>query len=133
MKHCGYNGRRGIAHVGGWSRSTIQVYPERGGRQIAAPTGVVPFNRTGCIRDVSMAMNHRRYIAWFRSTAQVVFETWRAADCRPYRHAGRWYHLSARVIFATFPERHIGRSLRFRWWVYFLNRRISKAETSVAQ
>ena len=25
---------------------------------------VIPFNRTGCIRDVSMAMNHRRYIAY---------------------------------------------------------------------
>ena len=35
-----------------------------------------------------MAMNHRRYIAWFRSTA--------------------------RVLFGTFPERHTGRSLRFR-------------------
>ena len=31
-----------------------------------------------------MAMNHRRYIAWYHSTAQVVFETWRAANCRPY-------------------------------------------------
>ena len=30
-------------------------------------------------------MNHRRYIAWYHSTAQVLFETWRAADCRPYR------------------------------------------------
>ena len=27
-----------------------------------------------------MAMNHRRYIAWFHSTIQVVFETWRAAS-----------------------------------------------------
>ena len=32
-----------------------------------------------------MAMNHRRYIAWYRSTAQVIIATWRAADCRPYR------------------------------------------------
>ena len=31
-----------------------------------------------------MAMNHRRYIAYFHSTAQVVSGTWRAADCRPY-------------------------------------------------
>ena len=27
-----------------------------------------------------MAMNHRRYIAWFHSTIQVVLETWRAAS-----------------------------------------------------
>ena len=26
----------------------------------------------------------RRYIAWYHSTAQVIFATWRAADCRPY-------------------------------------------------
>ena len=25
--------------------------------------------------------------------------------------------LSTRVVFETYPERHIGRSLRFRWWV----------------
>ena len=31
-----------------------------------------------------MAMNHRRYIAWYHSTTQVVFEAWRAANCRPY-------------------------------------------------
>ena len=31
-----------------------------------------------------MAMNHRRYIAWSHSTAQVVFDTWRAASSRPY-------------------------------------------------
>ena len=31
-----------------------------------------------------LAMNHRRYIAWYRSSAQVVFETWRAASSRPY-------------------------------------------------
>ena len=30
--------------------------------------------------------------------------------------------LSARVVFATSPERHTGRSLRFRWWVVPLNR-----------
>ena len=35
-----------------------------------------------------LAMNHRRYIAWYRSTAQVIFATWRAADCRPYGHTG---------------------------------------------
>ena len=29
-------------------------------------------------------MNHRRYIAWYRSTARVVFETLRAAGSRPY-------------------------------------------------
>ena len=32
----------------------------------------------------AMAMNHRRYIAWFHSITQVIFETWRAAGCRPY-------------------------------------------------
>ena len=65
-----------------------------------------------------LAMNHRRYIGWFHSTIQVVFETWRAADCRPYR---RGSIQSARVIIATLPERHIGRSLRFRWWVDSFN------------
>ena len=27
-------------------------------------------------------MNHRRYIAWYHSSAQVLFETWRAANSR---------------------------------------------------
>ena len=31
------------------------------------------------------SMNHRRYIAYFHSSAQVVSGTWRAADCRPGR------------------------------------------------
>ena len=57
---------------------------------------VVPFNRTGCIRYVVMAMNHRRYIGWF--------------------------HSSQRVIFGTLLERHTGRSLRFRWRVLSFNR-----------
>ena len=52
-----------------------------------------------------MAMNHRRYIAWYRSTAQVVFETWRAAD------------------FAAPTVSLVG---------VFLNRRVSKPATSVA-
>ena len=30
-----------------------RLYSKRGGRLIAAPTGVIPFNRTGCIRDVA--------------------------------------------------------------------------------
>ena len=38
-----------------------------------------------------MAMNHRRYIAWYHSTAQVAVGTWRAADCRPYGFAGGFY------------------------------------------
>ena len=66
---------------------------------------VVPFNRTGCIRGVVMAMNHRRYIAWFHSPAQVVFATWRAADCRPYRHTGGWYHSTTWGGIAASPER----------------------------
>ena len=33
------------------------------------------------------SMDHRRYIAWYRSTAQVVFGTWRAANSRPYRRS----------------------------------------------
>ena len=34
-----------------------------------------------------MAMNHRRYIAWFHSNTRVVFGTWRAvaATCGPHR------------------------------------------------
>ena len=31
-----------------------------------------------------MAMNHRRYIAWYHSSARVVIVKWRAAGCRPY-------------------------------------------------
>ena len=31
-----------------------------------------------------MAMNHRRYIAWYHSTIQVIYGAWRAASSRPY-------------------------------------------------
>ena len=39
-----------------YRRSTIhphRLYSKRGGRQVAAPTGVVPFIHTGCIRNVA--------------------------------------------------------------------------------
>ena len=61
----------------------------RGGR-FAAPTDTLEgytVQPHGVYMQRFMAMNHRRYIAWFRSTA--------------------------RVKFGTFPERHTGRSLRF--------------------
>ena len=49
--------------------------------------GVVPFclHRLYTLRI--MAMNHRRYIAWYHSTAQVIVGTWRAANSRPYRRS----------------------------------------------
>ena len=50
-----------------------------------------------------MAMNHRRYIAWLHSTAQVIFETWRAADCRPYTR-----YVIPTALFFQNP--------RFRFW-----------------
>ena len=62
-----------------------------------------------------MAMNHRRYIAWFYSTIQVIVETWRAAGCRPYGHTGE--QLRSPIIvncplsivnFFPFPFRFIG-------------------------
>ena len=37
-----------------------------------------------------MAAGCRRYIASFHSPSQVIFGTWRAADCRPYRRVPRW-------------------------------------------
>ena len=40
------------------------------------------------LAGAGVAMNHRRYIVpcigWYRSTEQVVFDTWRVADCRPH-------------------------------------------------
>ena len=48
-----------------------------------------------------LAMDHRRYIAWFRSSTRVVFGTWRAADCRPYGHVGERYRSTPQVIFGT--------------------------------
>ena len=79
--------------VGG-SVQPHRLYLQRGGRQIAAPTEGYTVQPHGLYLQRFMAMNHRRYIAWYRSTA--------------------W------VIFGASPERHIGRSLRFRWWVDFL-------------
>ena len=62
--------------------------------------GVVPFCPHSLYSKRGMAMNHRRYIVWFHSTI--------------------------RVVFATPPERHIGRSLRFRWLVYSLTKVFQK-------
>ena len=82
--------------LGGGFVQPYRLYSERGGRQIAAPTVSLVGDTVqphGLYSECGMAMNHRRYIAW--------------------------YHSTARVVFGTFPERHLGRSLRFRWWVYF--------------
>ena len=45
---------------------------------------MVPFIRTGYIRYVVMAMNHRRYIAWFHSAARVVSATPPGTAHRPF-------------------------------------------------
>ena len=108
-------------------RDSIQphrLYSKRGGRQIAAPTGTSvsgTIHPHGLYMQRSLAMNHRRYIAWYHSSTQVIFETWRAANSRPYRRdTGQphglyslrcmamnhrryiaWYHSTTRVIFAT--------------------------------
>ena len=34
----------------------------------------------GLYTERCLAMNHRRYIAWYHSTIQIVYGTWRAAD-----------------------------------------------------
>ena len=71
-------------------RSSIQphrLYLQRGGRQVAAPTVTLVSGTVhphGLYMQRCLAMNHRRYIAWFHSTTQVIFETWRAASSRPY-------------------------------------------------
>ena len=55
-----------------------RLYSGRGGRQIAAPTVTLvggTVHSRGLYMQRCLAMNHRRYIAWYRSTAQVLFET----------------------------------------------------------
>ena len=64
--------------------------------------GVVPFCLHGLYLQRFMAMNHRRYIG-----CTVIF----GSTVHPHG-----------VLFATPPERHTGRSLRFRWWVVPFNR-----------
>ena len=63
-----------------------RLYSGRGRRQIAAPTdtpvgGTIHLHGLYSLR--CMAMNHRRYIAWFHSSGQVIFATWRAARLPP--------------------------------------------------
>ena len=80
-----------------------RLYVQRGGRLIAAPTCTLERSTVhsyGLYSLRCLAMNHRRYIAWF--------------------------HSFTRLITRTSPERHIGRSLRFRWWGCFFNRRVLK-------
>ena len=53
------------------------LYSERSGRQIAAPTGTSVGDTVHPHRLFSqrgMAMDHRRYIAWFYSSTGVI--TW---------------------------------------------------------
>ena len=52
-----------------------------------------------------MAADCRRYIAWYHSPTQVIYETWRAAGLPP---------------------------LRSRWLANVFNQRISETDTSVA-
>ena len=68
-----------------------RLYIQRSGRQIAAPTdtpvrGLIQPH--GLYSECGMAMNHRRYIAWFHSTARVMFETLRAARLPPLHTQG---------------------------------------------
>ena len=65
-------------------------------------------------------------IGWYHSSTQVIVATWRAATSRPYGHAGGWFRSTTQVVVATFPERHTGRSLRFRWRVVVFNRGIRR-------
>ena len=37
---------------GGGTIQPYRLYSKRGGRQIAAPTGIIPFNRTGCTQTL---------------------------------------------------------------------------------
>ena len=73
-----FHDRRNDMSIGG-STHPHRLYSERGGRQIAAPTGVVPFIHTVYIRYLS------------RNGTQAV----------PYGFAGGWYHSTARVVFGT--------------------------------
>ena len=54
-------------------------------------------------------------LAWFHSTPQVVFETWRAADCRPYRcdtiHLHRFYSQRSRNGTQAVPYGFADRSI----------------------
>ena len=98
---------RPYMHAGGWYRSTAQVvFGALHGDESSPLHCVVPFNRTGYIRYVprngTQAVPYGFAGGWFHSTAQVVFETWRAADCRPYGHGGGWCRSTALVLFATF-------------------------------
>ena len=103
-----------------WFHSTAQVvfatWRAANSRPLHAHWWVVPFNPTGCNRYVVMvvlraanqnqliaggnhtlitSMNHRRYIAWYRSTARVISETLhggaprsesKSTDCRGQSH-----------------------------------------------
>ena len=55
------------------------LYLQRSGRLVAAPTGVVPFNRTGYMRNVSrngtQAVPYGFAGRWILSTTQVIYET----------------------------------------------------------
>ena len=60
--------------VGG-SVQLNRLYTERGGRQIAAPTDTLmggTIHPHGLYSLRCLAMNHRRYIAWYYSTLQVI-------------------------------------------------------------
>ena len=88
---------------GGGTIQPHRLYSGRGGRQIAAPTDTLVGGTIHPHKLYSLhclAMNHRRYIAWFHSTTRVVFETWRAASSRPY---GRGTYHPTQVIFGTYP------------------------------
>ena len=115
--HVAMNHRRYIAWYHSTARVVFETWRAANSRPYRRSTSapIVP-----TMRDVELRLIHRlrrspfpegEGFAWYHSTARVVFGTWRAADCRPYRHAGRLYRSTARVVFGTFPERHTGRSL----------------------
>ena len=54
----------------------------------------VPAPRRGWSGDESSPLHWVPYIRYYHSTEQVVIDTWRAADCRPYGNVPRFPHFS---------------------------------------
>ena len=84
-----------------------------------------------------MAMNHRRYIAWFHSTIQVVFETWRAASTHVsldiVAAPTGWYRFVRTGCVRNAPGTAHRPFPTVSLMGVFLNQRISKAEMFVVQ
>ena len=98
---------------------------QRYGLKHSRNKGRIRRNAPHCVIPTIAQAEWRNPLRGMMNQHKIKLATWEDSSTRftrSERHIGALFHSTARVIFATPPERHIGRSLQFRRWVVPFNR-----------